>query len=161
MNLSEVRRFIEATSQETRIYIGADSERYRKRNLWWADYAVAVVVHYDGKHGCKVFGNVTTEQDWDSRKDRPTVRLMKETILAAQLYLDLTEAIGDRYFEVHLDINQDEVHGSSAAMNQAVGYVRGMCGIDPKLKPEAFAASNAADRLSQILSEGEKHAVGT
>jgi predicted RNase H-related nuclease YkuK (DUF458 family) len=147
VNLDRVRSFISSTSMETRIFIGSDSERYKKRGKWMADYATAVVVHYDGSHGCKVFGDVITEVDYDSRRDRPTMRLMKETILAAQLYLDLAEAIGDRYFEVHLDINRDEVHASSTVLQQACGYVRGMCSVDPKIKPEAFASSSASDRI--------------
>ena len=69
------------------------------------------------------------------------------------MYLDLAEAIGDRHCEVHLDINPDVVHGSSCVVQQAIGYVRGVCNVVPLVKPEAFAASYAADRLKEILAQ--------
>ena len=100
----------------------------------------------------KVFGSVCTERDYDQRKDRPAFRLMNEVYKVAQLYMDLAEAIGDRHAEVHLDINPDIIHGSSCVVQQAVGYVRGTCNMVPRIKPDAFAASYAADRLKEILS---------
>jgi len=153
-DLEEIRKFIRNTSPETAIYIGADSERYRKKKsqLWMADYTLAVVVHYDGCRGCKVFGEVITERDYDQKMDKPAMRLMNEVMKAAQLYLDLADAIGDRHFEVHLDINPDLKHGSSCVAQQAVGYIRGMCNVVPMIKPDAFAASYAADRLKDILA---------
>jgi predicted RNase H-related nuclease YkuK (DUF458 family) len=152
-NIDEVKQFIRNSSETSCVYIGADSERYRGRdNQWYADYTVAIVVHLDGSRGCKVFGQVSTERDYDKKHDRPSFRLMNEVYRASQMYLDLFEDIGDRHCEVHLDINPDEMHGSSCVIQQATGYIRGMCGFAPKVKPEAFAASYAADRLKEILS---------
>jgi len=152
-NVEEVKEFIRNSSDASNIYIGADSERYRGRNdQWYADYTVAIVVHHDGSRGCKVFGKVTTERDYDKRHDRPSYRLMNEVYRASEMYIELFEAIGDRHCEVHLDINPDEMHGSSCVIQQATGYIRGMCGFAPKVKPEAFAASYAADRLKEILA---------
>jgi predicted RNase H-related nuclease YkuK (DUF458 family) len=152
-DLEKVKEFIRNTSLSTSIYIGADSERYRGRDdLWYADYTVAIVVHVDSSRGCKVFGKVDSERDFDKRHDRPAYRLMNEVYRASQMYIDLFEAIGDRHVEVHLDINPDEMHGSSCVIQQATGYIRGMCGFAPKVKPEAFAASYAADRLKEILA---------
>jgi len=153
MDLDEVREFIMNCSETTCIYIGADSERYRgKDELWYADYTLAVVVHYDGSRGCKVFGSVSRERDYDQRKDRPAYRLMNEVYKAAQLYMDLAESIGDRHAEVHLDINPNIVHGSSCVVQQAVGYIRGTCNVTPMIKPKAFAASYAADRMKELLA---------
>lgn len=152
-DIEKVREFIRNTSSATSIYIGADSERYRGRDdQWYADYTVAIVIHMDSSRGCKVFGKVDSERDFDNRHDRPATRLMNEVYRAAQMYLDLIEAIGDRHCEVHLDINPDEMHGSSCVIQQATGYIRGMCGFPPKVKPEAFSASYAADRLKEILA---------
>jgi predicted RNase H-related nuclease YkuK (DUF458 family) len=151
-NINEVKDFINETSDETRIYIGADSERHRRGDDWHADYTVAIVIHYDGCRGCKVFGQVTSERDYDKRHDRPSFRLMQEVYKASAMYLELYEAIGDRHVEVHLDINPSELHGSSCVIQQATGYVRGMCGFSPKVKPDAFAASYCADRLKEILA---------
>jgi predicted RNase H-related nuclease YkuK (DUF458 family) len=152
-NIDEVRDFIINSSESTCVYIGADSERYRgKDNHWYADYTVAIVIHIDGSRGCKVFGQISTERDYDKRHDRPAYRLMNEVYKASSMYLELFEAIGDKHVEVHLDINPDELHGSSCVIQQATGYIRGMCGFAPKVKPDAFAASYAADRLNEILA---------
>ena len=155
-DIEKVKDFIRNTSDSTSIYIGADSERYRGRNdQWFADYTVAIVIHMDSSRGCKVFGKVDSERDFDNRHDRPATRLMNEVYRAAQMYLDLIDAIGDRHCEVHLDINPDEMHGSSCVIQQATGYIRGMCGFTPKVKPEAFSASYAADRLKEILATSQ------
>jgi predicted RNase H-related nuclease YkuK (DUF458 family) len=152
-NIEEVKEFIQNSSSTSNIYIGADSERYRGRDdKWYAEYTVAIVVHLDGSRGCKVFGKVSSERDYDKRHDRPAYRLMNEVYRASEMYLELFEAIGDRHCEVHLDINPDEMHGSSCVIQQATGYIRGMCGFAPKVKPEAFAASYAADRLKEIIA---------
>jgi len=152
-DIEEVREFIRNSSETSKIYIGADSECYRNKDkIWYADYTVAVVIHKDGNKGGKVFGEVSTERIFDKRKDKPSIRLMNEVIKAAQMYLDLEEAIGDRHFEVHLDINPDVMHGSSCVVNEAVGYIRGMCNVVPMIKPDAFAASYCADRLKELIA---------
>jgi predicted RNase H-related nuclease YkuK (DUF458 family) len=49
--------------------------------------------------------------------------------------------------EIHADINPDIDRGLSAgALAEAVGYIRGM-DYDFKVKPDAWAASKAADKL--------------
>ena len=52
--------------------------------------------------------------------------------------------------EVHLDINPDDHHASSNVVAQAIGYIRGTCNVIPLVKPEAFAASYAADRMRSL-----------
>ncbi len=65
INLEEVKEFIEKQSTETKIYIGCDSERFKIDKVWYADYVLAIVIHIDGKHGCKLFGEVYREKDYD------------------------------------------------------------------------------------------------
>jgi predicted RNase H-related nuclease YkuK (DUF458 family) len=120
-------------------------------NNWFADYTLAVVVHIDGKHGCKIFGEVQRERVYDQRNDKPRMRLMTEVYKIADLYLKLEDVLEDREVQVHLDINPSEMYGSSCVINEAVGYIRGMCNVVPMVKPKAFAASYAADRLKEIL----------
>lgn len=151
MQIEEVREFISNTSAETKIYIGADSERFKKKNVWYATFTVAVVVHYDGCSGCKVFGDVSTERDIDQKSNKPFHRMMMETYKASAIYLELAEAIGDRHVEIHLDINPSELHGSNVALAAAIGYVRGVCNIIPMVKPNAPIASYCADRLREII----------
>jgi len=152
LNINEVRDFIQAQSNETRVYIGGDSRRFRKDGVWHAEYTLAVVVHIDGKHGCKIFGESCIEVDYDQKRSRPAMRLMNEVYKISELYLKLHEVLEDREVEVHLDINPNELHGSSCVVQQAIGYIRGVCNVIPMVKPKAFAASYAADRLKEVLA---------
>lgn len=152
LDINYVRDFIQAQSQETKIYIGGDSTRFRKNGVWHAEYTMAIVVHIDGKHGCKIFGETSTEVDYDQKRSRPAMRLMNEVYKISELYLKLHEVLEDRAVEVHLDINPDEMHGSSCVVQQAIGYIRGTCNVTPMVKPRAFAASYAADRLHHVMA---------
>lgn len=152
INIDEVKQFIEDQGPNTRIYIGADSERFAIGRDWYADYTLAIVIHMDGNHGCKIFGEVQRERDYDQKKDRPRMRMMNEAYKVADLYLKLHEVLEDRDVEVHLDINPSEIHGSNCAYHEAVGYIRGVCNVIPMVKPRAFAASYAADRLKSVMA---------
>lgn len=143
----EVKKYISETSSTTKIYIGSDSARFKRGEIWFAEYCTVVVIHYDGKRGCKIFGQLNSERDYDQKRDKPRMRLMNEVIKTAQMYIDLEESIGDRHVEIHLDINPNEKYGSSCVISEAVGYIKGMCNVVPFVKPKAFAASVAADRL--------------
>jgi uncharacterized protein len=151
INIEEVRAFIEAQSPETKIYIGGDSERLMIKGKSYADYTLAIVVHIDGKHGAKVFGEVQREPDYDQKRGKPRMRLMNEVYKVAELYLKLAEVLEGRDVEIHLDINPDLKFGSSCVINEAVGYIKGMCNVTPMVKPNAFAASYCADRLKEVL----------
>lgn len=154
INLDEVRDFISKQSLQSKIYLGCDSERLIVNNVWYADYVIAIVVHLNGNNGCKLFGEVIREKDFDQKKDRPRLRLMTEVYKVSDMYLKLAEVIGDRQVEVHLDINPSQVHGSNCVMNEAIGYIRGTCNVIPMIKPKAFAASCAADRLKELKIAG-------
>lgn len=149
-DIEEVKQFISAQSLETKIYLGCDSERLRHQGEWYADYVLAVVVHIDGKHGCKLFGKVVRERDYEKKLSRPRMRMMNEAYKLSELYMDLAEVLAGRPVELHLDINPDEAYGSSCAVTEAIGYIRGVCNVDPKVKPRAFAASYAADRMKGL-----------
>ena len=149
MDLNRVAAFILDQSPETKIYLGCDSERVVVDGTWYADYILAVVVHINGNNGCKLFGEVHRERDYDNRMGRPSQRLMTEVYKVSQLYLDLSQLIPND-IDVHLDINPDENHGSSCVISEAVGYIRGTCNVIPFVKPDAFAASYAADRFKGL-----------
>ena len=152
INLEEVKEFISRQTPETKIYLGCDSERIRVNNVWHADYIIAIVVHKDGKHGCKLFGEVVRERDYDQKEDRPRYRLMQEVYKVSEMYLKLADVLEGRDVEVHLDINPSEMHGSNCVINEAIGYIRGTCNVIPMVKPRAFAASYAADRYKSLAA---------
>ena len=151
IDIDEVRDFILAQSPETKVYIGGDSERFLIGKDWYADYIMVVVVHINGNNGCKIFGEVQRERDWDQKRDRPRMRLMNEVYKIAELYTKIHDVLEDREVQVHLDINPDEMYGSSCVINEAVGYIKGMCNVIPMVKPKAFAASYAADRYKSFM----------
>jgi predicted RNase H-related nuclease YkuK (DUF458 family) len=144
IDIEEVSEFINGCSPETKIYIGVDSERFRINGVWNIDYISVVVIHINGKHGCKIFGAVDRERDYGTAANKPKMRLMGEVYRAADLYLALSKMVAHD-ISVHLDINPNEIHGSSVAVQEAVGYIKGVCGITPMVKPNAPAASYAAD----------------
>ena len=153
LDIEEVKSFIQSQSPETKIYIGGDSERFIMNDVWYADYTLAIVVHINGNNGCKLFGEVHRERDYDQKIDRPRMRLMNEVYKIADLYLKLHDVLEGREVEVHLDINPNEMHGSSCVIQEATGYIRGMCNVIPMVKPDAFAASYAADRLKHAMEK--------
>ena len=159
MDIEEVKEFISKQSLETKVYLGADSERVTINGESFADFSVCVVVHYDGCSGAKIFGEVTRQRDYDQRKDKPALRLFNEVMLVAELYNKLQDSVGDRDMEIHIDINKDPQYGSSCVVQQAIGYIKSTCydkkgnSVTPICKPDAFSASFAADRLKRILHE--------
>ena len=150
LNLEEIKAFIDAQTPETKIYLGADSERFNMNGVWYADYILAIVIHINGNNGCKIFGEVQRERDYDQKQSKPRYRLMNEVYKVSELYLKLAEVLGEREVQVHLDINPNEMHGSSCVVNEAIGYIRGTCNVIPLVKPNAFAASYAADRYKGL-----------
>lgn len=150
INLDQASEFIQAQTQQTRIYIGCDSETIRIAGRWYADYTLVIVVHINGNNGCKLFGEVQREPIWDNKPGKCTHRLMTEVYKVAELYLCLSEVLVDRLVEVHLDINPNHNHASSTVIMQAMGYIKGVCNVVPCVKPKAFAASYAADRFKNL-----------
>ena len=80
------------------------------------------------------------------------MRLMNEVFKVSDMFHKLSDVLQDRYVEVHLDINPNEKYGSSCVVQQAIGHIKGTCNVVPLVKPKAFAASYAADRLKSVLA---------
>jgi len=150
--LTEVKNFLENTSPESSVYLGCDSMRLKKRGDWYALYSVVIVVHIDSKHGAKIFGYNVLERDHETNPGKPFNRMMTEAYKVAELYAEIEDDIilMDN-IEIHLDVSPHEVDGSNVAVKAAVGYILGVCGIEPKIKPSSFAASYAADRMVRGL----------
>jgi uncharacterized protein len=138
---------------ETKVYLGCDSVRYIKKGRQWARFATVCIVHKNGKNGCRIFSNVSHEADYDMKPSRPKMRMMKEVQKVCELYTQIGPFIDEFNVEIHLDINTDPKHGSNCAASEAAGYVLGMTGIEPKLKPESWAASFGADGVAHGRTE--------
>jgi predicted RNase H-related nuclease YkuK (DUF458 family) len=131
----------------TKVYLGCDSVRYRKHGRNYGRYATVAIVHMNGKNGCRIFSNISHEPDYDVKKNRPKMRMMNEVQKVCMLYNQLIPFIDEFDIEIHLDISQDPKHGSNCAASEAAGYVLGVTGLNPKLKPDSFAASFGADGI--------------
>ncbi len=135
INVDEIKQFVDACGTGTKVYLGADSIRYREKGIWYAEYTVAVVIHINGNNGCKIFGEITRERDYDHKLNKPAMRLMNEVYRVSEMFQRLAPVMGDFPVEVHLDINPNEEHGSSCVISQAIGYIRGTCNVIPLVKP--------------------------
>ena len=141
-DIDALKTEIDSTSESTAIYIGADSKQFKRRGKKYIAYVTVLIIHYNGSRGAKIHKQITFEKDYGSFRQR----LMKEVELAINVGYELADTIANRPFEIHLDINPDEKYRSSVLVKEATGYVMGMLGFKPKLKPEAFAASAVSDR---------------
>ena len=138
----------------TKVYLGCDSVRYiSKDDRQMARFATVAIIHKNGKNGCKIFSYVSHEAIYDMKPARPKMRMMKEVQKVCELYNQIGPFIDDFNVEIHLDINTDPKHGSNCAATEAAGYVLGMTGIEPKLKPESWAASFGADGVAHGKTE--------
>jgi hypothetical protein len=151
IDIPKIVDYLTTVGEDSTVYIGCDSEKFRINDEWWADYSLVVVIHKDNKHGGKVFGAITRERVYDQKPSKPAFRLMREVHLVAELYLQLADVIYNP-IEVHLDINPNFNHGSSCIVHEAIGYVKGVCQVEPAVKPSSWAASFAADQLKRIMN---------
>lgn len=151
LNREEFISYLKTQGPLTKIYFGADSERKLIDGKWKVDYFLAIIVHEDQKHGGKVFGEIHREDDYDTKKHQPRNRLMNEVYKISELFLSVQDIVSDFEIELHLDINPKIIHGSSCVLSEAIGYVKGISGLDAKVKPDAWAASTGADRLAELV----------
>ncbi len=143
--IEEIKEYLDNVEPDSKIYLGCDSIKYKKHKTWYARYTTVMVVHMGGCHGSRIFGYTERERDYDPNKAKPRMRLMNEAYKVCGLYLAMAEELENFECEIHLDINPDKQHNSSIVITQACGYVVGMTGMKAVAKPNAFAASYAAD----------------
>lgn len=116
-------------TEDTKVFIGCDSSVKKGE----ATYIVALILYRTDF--CKVYKTMHKLPDYGNIK----ARMLQEAAFAIQTALELNVPA-----EIHLDINPNPKFKSNAALKEALAYVKGM-GLQAKVKPEAFAASCAAD----------------
>lgn len=155
-NQKQIEDIVELLSTldiKTKVYLGCDSVRYIKDGRAYGKFATVCIIHKNGNNGCKLFSNISYEPDYDIKKSRPKMRMLNEVRKVCELYNQLIPFIDEFDIEIHLDINTDPRHGSNCAANEAAGYVLGMTGIAPKLKPDSWAAAYGADGVANGRTE--------
>ncbi len=139
----EAKKAIIESSATSSVYVGADSIRYKKNKEWWAKYSTVIILHKDSKHGCQLWHHSVDMRDYGNIRQR----MITEAGFAIEAASAIIDILDNRHMEIHLDINPDPKHKSSVAVKEALGYVKGSLGLDAKIKPEAFAATHAADHM--------------
>ena len=143
----------------TKIYIGSDSVRFKKNGEKFFRVATVLVVHLNGRNGCKVFRHRSTHRDYDVKMSRPSQRLMTEVMQTCELYDQVAPLIEGYDIEIHADVNPNEKHGSSCVAQQAAGFILGMTGLPEeqiKLKPNSWCASFGADHYAHKMMEKDE-----
>jgi predicted RNase H-related nuclease YkuK (DUF458 family) len=161
LDYDAIRDYIATSHPESVIMLGCDSVRRRVRGKSMATYSTVVCIRKtsgDGVfHGCRVFGGSCLLPDYgkvirSGKLANLRLRLMQEVTFVLEAYEEIRDVIGDRPWEIHLDINSRSETESHVALTEARGYVMGVTGgICPEFKPTALAASFAADQWAHGL----------
>ena len=139
---------------EFEIFIGTDSQRVRRGRLTL--YATVICLYTVGKGAHIIFTRTKRDDIGPTQKKTKKVkgsdpmlfqRLWWEVDYTTQVANYLKENgvfIGHGVVQVHLDVSANPENKSNVAYKAAVGYVEAM-GYNARCKPEALAASYAAD----------------
>jgi predicted RNase H-related nuclease YkuK (DUF458 family) len=142
-----------------KVSIGTDSQKIKGTLYKFAtvilistteDLGGGVIVGRGGMIIAATYNHDFMKKDTDGRKrDKELVneRMVFEVGKSIEVATQIAELL-DVYeipLEIHADINPNPKHDSNKALQSAVGYILGM-GYEFKIKPEAWAASTAADR---------------
>ena len=159
-NVEEIKEYI-IDNPEARIIIGGDSQKIGRKGSKkskdgepidkYARFVTCVVVYE--KDANKIFWEVTKERDNDTNPGKPYLRMMQETTKIVEIADQLMGILIDRDFQIHLDIASDKKFGSYCALSTATGYVWGMLGVQPVVKPYSFCASTIADHIVKTYKD--------
>jgi len=150
INMQEVDKYISSCIDGTKLYLGCDSRVFFKKGERFVHYTTVIVVHIGGKHGGKIFFEHDIEKDFSVSRKKPNPRLMGEVYRVSELYLRLLDEVMsclDKDIEIHLDVNPEPDALSSMVVNEAIGYIKGTCQVEPHVKPHSWAATTIADRF--------------
>jgi hypothetical protein len=143
----EAKTAIKNSTKTSSVYIGCDSIRYKKEDKWMARYSTVIVLHRNSHNGCLLFHETKSLPDYGNMK----LRLMTEVQYAIEAAMEVLDVLEGRMLSIHLDLNADPRHKSNVAVKEALGYVMGMTGISADIKPNAWAATHAADHAVRHL----------
>ena len=134
------------------VSIGTDSQKAEKGSYKFAtvilirtsqDLGGGIIVGRGGMIIASTYYHAFKQTNKELVNERMVFEVGKSVEVAYEIapLLDLY----DIPLEIHADINPDPNHESNKALQQAVGYILGM-GYEFKVKPDAWAASSAADK---------------
>ena len=121
------------------VHLGTDSLQLARHTR----FVTVVAVLTPGRGGRAIWTRTATPRIHSLRE-----RLLREVWLSVELGLRL-DAVVTGELQVHIDANPIARHRSSAYVQELVGLVVSQ-GFRAVIKPEAWAASRAADRLVRV-----------
>lgn len=142
-----------AKGRMLKVSVGTDSQKAGKFTYKFAtvilittteDLGGGVVV---GRGGMVIASTYYHDFKQANSKELVNERMVFEVGKSVEVAYEIAPLLDlyDIKMEIHADINPDPKHDSNKALQQAVGYILGM-GYDFKIKPDAWAASTAADK---------------
>lgn len=142
-----------AKGRMLKVSVGTDSQKAGKFTYKFAtvilittteDLGGGVVV---GRGGMVIASTYYQDFKQANSKELVNERMVFEVGKSVEVAYEIAPLLDlyDIKMEIHADINPDPKHDSNKALQQAVGYILGM-GYDFKIKPDAWAASTAADK---------------
>lgn len=141
---------IKDSSLTSSVYVGTDSQVFSKKDKSTketykeAHYSTVIILHMDSCRGASIiYKSAVKVRDYVNMRQR----LIAEVSMTVEAALAISPYVGERVFEVHLDISGDEENKSSLAVKEAIGYVTGTLGFAPKIKPHSFAATHCSDKV--------------
>jgi predicted RNase H-related nuclease YkuK (DUF458 family) len=137
-----------------KVAVGTDSQRSKKGYK----FATVIIVSTSedlgggtsvGRGGMVIGANYFSDK-YKKTKEAVKERMMFEVSKSIEVAYEISPLLDlyDIPLEIHADINPDVKWESNKALTEAVGYILGM-GYDFKVKPDAWASSNGADRLAK------------
>lgn len=140
-----------AKGHKLKVSVGTDSQKFGRGYK----FATVILISTSEDLGGIIVGrggmivSATYVMDIKSKnKEGVNERMLIEVGKSIEVAYEIAELL-DLYglkLEIHADINPDPKWESNKALSQAIGYILGM-GYEFKIKPEAWAASNGADKL--------------
>jgi uncharacterized protein len=138
--IGDVVEFVRDNAKDGQlVHVGTDSMQLRRHTR----FVTVVAILTPGRGGRAIY----------TREVRPRIpslreRLLREVWLSVELGLRLHPVVPGP-LNVHIDANPIARHRSSAYVQELVGLVVSQ-GFRAVIKPEAWAASRAADRLVRV-----------
>lgn len=134
-----------------RVFVGTDSQKSSQGGYKFATVIILARRQdlgggVDVGRGGLVIATTHFHKFKTRNKEAVNERMVYEVGKSIEVAYEIAPLL-DKYeipLEVHADINPNPMFESNKAMQTAVGYILGM-GYEFKIKPDAFAASYAAD----------------
>ena len=139
--VNEITSFISKNPHQVyRLIVGTDSEG--KKN---PSFVSAIVIYCQGKGGRYFWQKINFKKTFHTLREKIYQETMLSLKLATKLRKALEKKLKKNYkdLEIHTDIGQ--VGETKDMIKEIVAMIKGN-GFQPKIKPEAFGATNVADR---------------